>query len=359
MKKVFKIIGITIAVLTIIFLFNEMFFMTTVSSNIKFKQLTHYENRADILTFVNIIVTSVISLVVYNLSKKINEQNNIEKSSKKYKSICDVYDYLNEIIRFIKKKVFNDKEDYCDLIYQDDFMQEVYNLNNYVLNEEDIKTIRELDRTLKNYLSVKGENSNSKLAIKWVYKNIFDLNMKINDIEKINDLTDIDMLLSVSIVNILTKLRKALKYKYCKKINVKNIELNIEEKNKHIVVEKKYGNGQSLKNGNWFVKVYEPVFYIGNPLYRDGGIIYEGYFNNYKPNGEGIYNYYKSDEKKIFINSDDLIDNNAKKIKRMLQNLELEVRTNAVIKGEFEDGIIVKGSIKSLEGKFDDIEIKE
>lgn len=341
-----KIIIIVIIFITL-FLFNELFFNRVISSNIKFNELTHYENRSDILTFINIIISSIISYSIYRLSKKIDEQANIEKNRRRYESICIVYDYLNEIILYIKKQVFKEKEDYHKLVYNESFMKEVYNLNNDLLDENDISYIRFLNYNLKNFLNEKKQIHNDELSIKWVYKSVFDLNIKINNVDDMNELTDNDILLNVQLLHIMSKLRKELNYSYIKKIKYNEIELNVSFKKNKINVSKKYENQKSISNGRGNIEIYEPIFYkLNNDItFKNGGLIYSGNVDKYKMNGKGTYYYHKSNDNDVFINSYDLVDDNAKKIKKLLEKNKIDTKINAKADATFKEGIMHSGNI--------------
>lgn len=359
MKKRKKVIIVITVIILVLMLFVELFLKRIISASVHFQLLQHYENRTDILSFINIIVTTLISLLVYNLSKKIDEQNKLDKERKRYESICVVYDYLNDIILYIKKKVFKDKEDYFQLDLNDDFMKNVYNLNKDVLTESDIEYIRKIDRSLNNYLkNIQGSNNNSKLSIKWVYKNIFDLNIEIDKIEKMNNLVDTDIMINIQLLNVLCKLRKELGYNYCKNVKYSKYTLDITNFKNNIQIEKKYEKEYYMKNDSGYVQIYEPVFYtFGNP-FINGGVIYKGSIKDYKLNGYGEYFYYKENKnEKIYVNSDDLVEVNATKIKKILENENINCNTNLKFDGYFENGIINNGTIKFTDSEQKDLTI--
>ena len=359
-KKILKAIKWILIVGLIILIFYEMFIKRIISKSVTFLELSHYENRSDILAYISIIVTSLISYNIYNLSKRINQQNCMEKNRQKYESICAVYDYLNEIILYTKKIVFNDKEDYHNLDYNKDFMKHVYNISNEVLDENDIELIRKIDQTIRNYLNRNKNSNTEKLVIKWVYKNLFDMNMKIEKIEELNNIVDTDLLLNPQVVLILSKLRKELNYDYNKIINYGEMILQIKNKKGQVIIYKKYNNECYVDNGIGVLEIYEPIFYSNNKFYRNGGMVYKGNVKKYLPHGDGIYYYYKSDEtKKIYVNSDDLIDKTAVRIKRILQKEDIPERTNLVVKGQFKNGKIVKGLIEFEEKDLGKIEVAE
>ena len=355
-KKIIMIICIII-ILSIIALY-EMFFGRIISSNIRFQELSHYENRSDLLNFISIVVTTMLSYAVYDLSKKIDEQGKLEKKRKRYESICLVYDYLNEIIIFFKKKVFKDKEDYTFLQYNNDFMKEAYKLNNDVFDNQDIELIRNINKAVKDYLSGdRKENPNCELTIKWVYRCIFDLNMKITDIEALNNLVDVDMLLNVQLVSIMTKLRKELECDYIKDAEYDGIKLSIKRQMNTITIEKRYEDEYYIKNGKGKLKIYEPIFYMGNPLYRHGALVYDGEVMEYKKNGKGKYYYCKSNKNDIFLNSYDLIDSNAQRIKKILEKNNSQTNSNAIFIGKFKDNLFTTGKLISVDDEFIDIYI--
>lgn len=355
-----KIFFWLIVIFFICLAFSEMFLNRNISSIIKFMKLEHYENRADLLMFISIIVTSIISYNVYNLSKRIDEQNNIEKLRNKYESTCIVYDYLNEIILYTKKVVFKEKEDYNTLDYNKDFMKHVYNISRDVFNEQDIELIRKIDRSIRNYFNRNISDVGEKLAIKWVYKNLFDMSIDIEQIEKFNNIVDVDLLLSSHLVLILSKLRKKQGYEYCKKINYEKFVLEIND-NKNILVKKRYKDDCYIENGSGILEIYEPIFYVNDKsFYRNGGMVYKGEIKKYLPNGNGTYYYHMSDvSKNIFVNSDDLVDKTAERIKKILQNENIPTRTNLTVNGQFKDGKIINGLIIFEEEKYKQIEVKE
>ena len=359
-RKIIKAIICSIITIVVFILFIEMFIKRNISKSIHFIELYHYENRTDILTFISIIVTSVISYNVYNLSKKIDEQNNIEKSKSKYESMCIVYDYLNEIILQTKKIVFKDKEDYHTLKYNEDFMKHAYNISKDILDEKDIELIRKVDQSVRNYFNRNQNDIAEKLVIKWVYKNIFDMNMKIEQIEELNNIVDVDLLLSPQVVLILSKLRKELGYSFCKKIDYKNIKLEINNKKNSVIINKEYNDNCCISNGIGILQIYEPIFYASDKFYRNGGMIYKGEIKEYLPNGTGTYYYYESDQtKNIYVNSDDLVDKTAERIKRILQKENIPVRTNLTVNGQFKNGNIIKGLIVFEEDSIEQIEVTE
>ena len=187
MKNKNKFILYIILIFLISFIFCELFLKRIISNSVTFQVLEHYENRSDFLTYLNIIITSIISITIYNLSKRIAEQNNNEKEIKKYESVCNVYDYLNETILNIKKEVFHDKEDYHILDYNVDFMKNCYNIYTDIFDEYDLEYLRKLNQTLKYYLNRDKNSVEEKLLVKWVYKIIFDMNIEIDEIEKMNN----------------------------------------------------------------------------------------------------------------------------------------------------------------------------
>lgn len=358
-EKIKKILVWCAIVILIAILFIELFIERNISKSINFIEMSHYENRADLLAYISIIVTSIISYNIYNLSKKINQQNNVEKNRKKYESTCITYDYLNEIILYTKKIVFNDKEDYHILDYNNEFMKSVYNISKDVLDEKDIELIRKIDQSVRNYLNRDKNGIAEKLVIKWVYKNIFDMNMKIEQIEEINNIVDTDLLLSPQILLILSKLRKNLDYEYCKNIDYNEISLHVSYKKNNIIIHKNYDNNCCINNGDGNLEIYEPIFYSSNEFYRNGGMIYKGEVKNYLPHGEGIYYYYKSDKVKIFVNSDDLVDKTAVRIKKILQKEGIPERTNLIVKGQFKNGKILNGLIEFDDKNLGKIKVSE
>ena len=358
--KIKKMVLWILITILIIVLFNEMFIKRSISKEVRFIELSHYENRGDFLAYISIIVTSIISYNVYNLSKRINHQNNIEKERNKYESICIVYDYLNEIIVYTKKIVFNDKEDYHNLEYNKKFMKHVYNIGKDVLDENDIELIRKIDQCVRNYLNRNKQSIAEKLVIKWVYKNTFDLYMKIEQVEELNNIVDTDLLLSPQMIIILSKLRKNLGYEYCKYINYGEFSLEVKNKGKNMIIQKEYPRDNKIINGSGKVEIYEPIFYASDKFYRNGGMIYEGEVEKFLPNGNGIYHYYKSNSsKEIFVNSDDLIDSTAERIKKILQKEKIPSRTNLKVDGQYKNGRIIKGTIIFEDSTLEQIIIEE
>lgn len=359
-KKIIKALIWFTIIAIIILLFIELFIERNISKSINFIEMSHYENRADLLAYISIIVTSIISYNIYNLSKKINQQNNVEKDRNKYESTCITYDYLNEIILYTKKIVFNDKEDYHILDYNKEFMKSVYNLSKDVLDEKDIELIRKIDQSVRNYLNRDKNSHTEKLVIKWVYKNVFDMNMKIEQIEEINNIVDTDLLLSPQVLLILSKLRKNLDYEYAKNINYNEISLQVNDKKNNISICKNYDNKCYINDGNGKLEIYEPIFYADKKFYRNGGMIYKGEAKNYLPYGEGTYYYYKSDEtKEIYVNSDDLVDKTAVRIKKILQKEAIPEKTNLIVKGQFKNGIILNGLIEFEDKNLGKVEVSE
>ena len=360
MQKHLTRLGWGLIITVIVVAINEMFFYRILSNNIHFLKLTHYENRSDILNVINIVASIIINVSIYKLSKQIEEKNEKENDRKRYESICIVYDYLIEVVTDIKKQVFKEKEDYHKLKYKKEFIKEVYNLNGDIFDESDIELLRRIDATLNNYFNHKEDGGSPELAIKWLYKNIFDLCVKIEDIDEMNNLVDNDLLLNVQLVEILSKLKKELNYDYKKDVKYGSLELIISEDKDDIVVNKSYKDKKVIKNGKGNVKIFEPIFYRnGECPHRNGGLVYDGDILNYQKNGRGTYYYYKSEpEKGTYINSDDLIDENAKKIKKILINNDIDTRINLSVQGKFTNGSIKSGCIKFEGQYFQDIIIE-
>ena len=359
-KDIIKFIISCIIILFIYIIFREMFIERTWSESIHFLKLIHNENRSDLLTFINIIVSTLISYNVYILSKRIAEQNNIEKNREKYESVCIVYDYLNEIVSYTKKIVFKEKENYHILKYNEEFMKHVYNIGQDILDENDIELIRKINYNLKNYINRDKNAVAEKIVIKLLYKNLFDMNMTITQIADFNNMVDIDLLLNPQLVLILSKLRKTLNYEYRKNIEFENIRLKIFYKKGTIIVKKKYNDTDYLENGLGKVKIYEPIFYANEEFYRNGAMIYDGEIYNYIPDGLGTYYYYKSNkEKNIFLDSYNFVDTTAERIKKLLITAKIDVKENLMFHGVFRNGKIVDGVIKFENGKINDIIVEE
>lgn len=196
------------------------------------------------------------------------------------------------------------------------------------------------------------------LSVKWLYKDLFDLNMSINKVYEISSLRDIELILNLQIINILSKLRKELNYSFEKEISYNEIKLRISKKNGAIVVEKWYGDGFYINNGDGDIKIYEPILYDTEKItYQDGKEVYIGHVINNKPNGKGTY-YYRSTTIEGYLNSNDLVDKNAEKITKLLKMNNIETNIFATIKGTFKEGIIEKGKIEiSKDGEIKIIEI--
>ena len=225
--KVIRYIIIAMLLFIAVFLLIQLFFYKIIDIPISFLPLSHYENRSDLLTFINIIISSTISISVYLLSRRIDEQNKIEKSKKRYEDICTVYDFLINLISYTKKKVLKDNEDYISFSYSDKFLQAVFNLNNDLLDESDIALLRDINIAIKNFIDKSHKTERDVLSIKWVYKSIYDLSIPIDRIYKYVNVVDDDMLLNTQLVMILSKIRKELNYNFKKDIRVDSIILKI------------------------------------------------------------------------------------------------------------------------------------
>ncbi len=352
LRKIFKIVYISLFIFLIIFcvylLFIELFIYKIIELPFPFQSLNHYENRTDLLAFINIIVSTGLSFAIFLLSKRVNNQSDKEHIKNRYESICIIYDYLNDIIVYVKKIVFKEREDYRKIQYNNDFLKAVYNLNNDLFNQEDIELLRDIDRSIKDFLNEEDKSPNHILSIKWVYKLIFDLNIPIDEIEKMNNIVDDDIILNNQLVMILSKLKKELKYDYKKEITYRKIKLVINNN----VVEKIYDNLYYSVNGEGFLRIYEPVFFnsYNNMLFQNGGLLYEGYVFKYKMSGKGIYYYYCEKDKK-HLDSSTLIEKNAKKITKILLEKNVKMKNDFQVVGKFSNGVINSGVIKSKNKK--------
>lgn len=348
-----RVLFILFAIIFIIFLFVELFIYRIIDLPFPFQLLAHYENRADVLSFINIIVSTGLSFAIYILSKKIDRQTNAENKRKRYEAICNIYDYLNEAILYVKKKVFKEREDYRELAYNKDFIKYVYSLNDDLFDQDDIELLREVDKSLRHFLSSNNKFDSHFLSIKWVYKSLFDLNIPVDEVDKINNIVDDDMILNNQLIMILCKLRKELKYNYEKKIQFEKKILNIEKINNEIVISKEYGMSH-VTNGKGFLEIYEPVFFEKNSgvSFKNGGLLYKGKVYKYKPHGVGKYYYYYERDNLV---SNTLIEDNAKKITKILSNDGLDGTSNFVVEGTFVNGIIKSGLVKSDDDNYNNI----
>lgn len=168
MKRKWKIICISVSIALLVFsilLFIEIFINRNLTNNIHFREYSHYENRADFISYIDVLITAVFSVVstitgilVYKLSSKIDQQNKIVTNNNRYKNICMTYDYLMEVIEHIERKIFNKKENYYILDYNEKFMEAVYFLNDDIFEKEDIECLRNLNISLKNYINNINKN---------------------------------------------------------------------------------------------------------------------------------------------------------------------------------------------------------
>lgn len=348
MKKIRNIIIYCVLSIIVYVFIREIFFERIITSKIHFQVLNQYENRSDILTLVSIISTSFFSYLMYRLSSRIGEQNNIVQKNDRYKSICSVYDYLMEVINYTKKKTFNEKEDYSILKYDEKFMQSVYNLNNDVLTEDDLEILRDLNLHIKNYTyNIQEKISNGQLSLKWLYKCLFDMNINFEQVHEMSCITNLELILSFPILYIIEKLKKEIGYRIEENISYKNIKLTISIK-KSITIKKEYDDICSIINGKGYIKKYEPIFYTNKP-HINGNIVYEGQVEKNIPSGDGTYYYHTSKTQNNELNSNDLIDSNAQKITKILINNGKSTNIEAKAIGKFVDGIIIDGFIESKE----------
>lgn len=371
MHKKKELIGVVllIIILFIVFsvLFNGIFVSGFIVNKIFFFNYNNYQNRSDILTFLNIIIACVsstisiiISLLIYKLSKEIEKKNALIDYKDRYKNMCTTYDYLIEIIEHIKRKVFMEKENYKVLDYRKDFIENIYSLYNDVFDDDDIEYLRKLNNDLKSYIKNEETALNAKdpkkLVIKLLYKDLFDLNIDINTINEINLSQETEIILNLQLVKILTELREKLKNKKEKiECNYKEIKLNVRYNKGNLIIEKSYDLEHYILNGEGNIAIYEPVFYLDG--YSDGGIIYDGSVKNYKCEGQGMY-FYKTTRISGPLDSNNLVDKNAQKITKELEKNKIDTHLEATFEGDFHLGLINKGTvIYTKEGKETYIEI--
>ena len=69
-KKIIKALIWFTIIAIIILLFIELFIERNISKSINFIEMSHYENRADLLAYISIIVTSIISYNIYSCLTK-------------------------------------------------------------------------------------------------------------------------------------------------------------------------------------------------------------------------------------------------------------------------------------------------
>lgn len=361
-KKMIIIIPTIVIIICAILgcLFYLLFLYDCSKNNIELIDYINNKNRADFLSYINIVVVCIssiisigISILVYNLSKEIEKKSIKEEQRERYKCICTIFDYLNEIIAYTKRKVFAEKENYDVIDFRDDFIEKAYLLNNDIFNENDIEYLRQLNKSLKNYvrnLDLANQPKDPRLlSIKWLYKYVFDVCIPINKIDDINLAKEEDIILNPRLLTILYKLERVLNNKLTyAEYTYDRIKLKIKHYQNAFDIVKTYDESHRIINGNGKVIIYEPIFYSDN-THKDGGIIFDGEIENYKCQGFGKYYYHSSNISGV-LNSNDLADKNAQKITKELENNNVKTNIEVYFDGSFKQGLIDKGIIFYRDG---------
>jgi len=317
---------------------------------------------SDVIDIFGVIVTVIFSfatIFVAVLAYKISA-NTEKREKKKYddailKSVSMTYDYLLELLNKFKHTFAYGSKAYESISYESVYGEYLVDLNSNILDQQEVKYIRELYDYVKRYCDgKKGSTIYDDLQVKWIYKKIFDLNVCTDDIKKDYEHEKIEFLASLKILVIICKLKKVLnileeyeEYKCDAQI------IKIKDNGSKIYIEKNYRSNFSISTKNGIsgnIKQYETIFIFGDPstkLLAD--IIYEGNIENNEFNGEGRYYYYSKDlfKPKDKINSFDLIkDKCAMQIKNELKKSNLETNIRATFSGIFKDGKMYSGKLE-------------
>lgn len=375
MKNKIKIIlitfGICLVITTFVVVFYDLFIDNIISKNINFKN--NNNNRSDFISYLQLIATVFLSLITfwitiitYNLQRKMHKLEENKDKIEKKQSVNNIYYYLEDIINKCADISLDDNMLETIFISKKEYIKDLYFLKGNILNNKQFKLLNNIFTQVEKFINYRDSNAYSQLyKIKPLYKLLIDTNISPTEIKKLKDGGNFNELINIEVLEIICQLKS-----YLEEISIGNIDsesknITIKKNLKGFYIKKEYENRVLISdNGKISGKIqkYEPLFTKpSNKINIEHEIIYNGDIKNNLFNGEGTYFYHT--QKNGFngkINSCDLseinvnFDYNAQLIKKLLDSIKINT-AKANFKGTFKDGKIWNGILEYQEKPEDTI----